>query len=240
MALARRLQRASEAWSRNQHHRCVAVSSPTLQLTSPYQQRHEFHTSPPRPNNSLFNLGGLSTSRECQYLAKERGMPRTEFSPHLELIRSSEVDPHGGPGSRGVSTISASTTAALIPEIIEAEARIKVLEETCTGLKAEFERAKEEMRSRRDLLKILATGLATLCILLVLFDNGNRWFQSRVAEAVKVRVEPAARHMAQKTEHREINSASMPPAPAPANFKQNSGTTKPSTTISRLFWAGSN
>ena len=27
-------------------------------------------------------------------------MPRTEFSPHLELIRSSEVDPHAAPGSK--------------------------------------------------------------------------------------------------------------------------------------------
>lgn len=166
-------------------------------------------------------------------------MPRTEFSPHLELIRSSEVDPHGGPGSRGVSTISTRTTAALIPEIIEAEARIKVVEETCKGLKAEFERAKEEMRSRHDLLKILATGLATLCILLVLFDNGTRWFQSLVAEAGKVRAEPAARHTVQQREDWEINSASMPSAPVPANFKENAAVTKPSTTMSRLFWAKS-
>ncbi|KAI4203070.1 MAG: hypothetical protein LQ350_002118 [Teloschistes chrysophthalmus] len=52
---------------------------------------YAFHTTP-HPHSALFNLGGLSTSRESQYLSKERGIPRTEFSPHLELIRSSEVD----------------------------------------------------------------------------------------------------------------------------------------------------
>ena len=53
-----------------------------------------FHTSPPRLAGSpLLNLSGLSTSRESQYFSKERGIPRTEFSPHLELIRTSEVAP---------------------------------------------------------------------------------------------------------------------------------------------------
>ena len=70
--------------------------------TQPYQG---FHTSRPL-NSALFNLGGLSTSRESQYLAKEHGLPRTEFSPHLELIRSSEVDPQQAPGSsRASSTV---------------------------------------------------------------------------------------------------------------------------------------
>ena len=39
------------------------------------------------------NLQGLATSRESQFLSKERKIPRTEFSPQLQLIRSSEVDP---------------------------------------------------------------------------------------------------------------------------------------------------
>ncbi|KAL9599254.1 MAG: hypothetical protein Q9219_003956 [cf. Caloplaca sp. 3 TL-2023] len=57
-----------------------------------------YHTSPIL-RSSFFNLGGLSTSRESRYLAKEKGIPRTEFSPHLELIRSSEVDTQQAPGS---------------------------------------------------------------------------------------------------------------------------------------------
>ncbi|KAG7005884.1 squalestatin S1 biosynthesis cluster protein L1 [Physcia stellaris] len=62
--------------------------------------RRAIHTSP-CPRSSLFNLGGLATSRESQYLAKERGIPRTEFSPHLELIRASEVDTQRVEGEDG-------------------------------------------------------------------------------------------------------------------------------------------
>ena len=55
--------------------------------------RH-LHTTPRLlSSGSLFNLSGLSTSRESRFLSKERGIPRTEFSPHLELIRLSEVEP---------------------------------------------------------------------------------------------------------------------------------------------------
>lgn len=41
----------------------------------------------------LFNLGGLASSRESQYLSREHGIPRTEYSSNIHLIRSSEVDP---------------------------------------------------------------------------------------------------------------------------------------------------
>lgn len=57
----------------------------------------------------LFNLGGLGASREAQYLSKERGIPRTEYSANIHLIRSSEVDPFApAPGS----TRSAARRAA--------------------------------------------------------------------------------------------------------------------------------
>ncbi|KAL8806230.1 MAG: hypothetical protein Q9182_001505 [Xanthomendoza sp. 2 TL-2023] len=52
-----------------------------------------FHNTRCLAGSPLFNLGGLSTSRESQYLSKERGLPRTDFAPHLELIKSSEVEP---------------------------------------------------------------------------------------------------------------------------------------------------
>ncbi|KAI7784996.1 hypothetical protein LA080_008395 [Diaporthe eres] len=65
----------------------------------------------------LFNLGGLGASREAQYLSKERGIPRTEYSANIHLIRSSEVDPFApAPGS----TRSAAARAAARAE---AEAR---------------------------------------------------------------------------------------------------------------------
>lgn len=68
---------------------------PVILLTAP--QHLGFHTSRCL-NSALFNLGGLSTSRESQFLAKEYGRPRTDFAPHLELIRSSEVDTQKAPG----------------------------------------------------------------------------------------------------------------------------------------------
>lgn len=54
--------------------------------------RHIYTTPRILSSGSLFNLSGLSTSRESGFLSKERGIPRTEFSPHLELIRLSEVE----------------------------------------------------------------------------------------------------------------------------------------------------
>lgn len=58
--------------------------------------RRPFHSTGCRASGSLLNLSGLSISRESRFLSKERGIPRTEFSPHLELIRSSEVHPFRG------------------------------------------------------------------------------------------------------------------------------------------------
>ena len=91
---------------------------------SPVQFRQGFHSSQSRSGSSLFNLGGLSTSRECQYLAKERRLPRTEFSPHLELIRTSEVNPHNGPGSRKRSPTEPKTSAKLVPAVEATEVEI--------------------------------------------------------------------------------------------------------------------
>lgn len=239
MAIVPRFPCASKLWLQSQRQPCIAVSSSIVLRTSPYQPRHGFHTSLARPNNSLFNLGGLSTSRECQYLAKERMMPRIEFSPHLELIRSSEVDPHGGPGSRRTSTTSTRITATVMPEMIEVNARMTDLEETCRSLKEEFRRANEDVRSRRDLMKILATGLATSCILLVLFDHGDRWFQALVTEVVKVRAGSAAMHTMQEIENKETNSAPAQSIPVPVSFREIATPKKPPATMSRLFWAQS-
>ncbi|KAI4097963.1 MAG: hypothetical protein LQ339_006667 [Xanthoria mediterranea] len=52
-----------------------------------------FHKAPNLPGSAFFDLGRLSVSRESQHLSKEKGRPRTEFAPHLELINSSEVAP---------------------------------------------------------------------------------------------------------------------------------------------------
>ncbi|KAG6368980.1 hypothetical protein INS49_003199 [Diaporthe citri] len=60
----------------------------------------------------LFNLGGLGASREAQYLSKERGIPRTEYSANIHLIRSSEVDPFApAPGSTRTAAARAAARA---------------------------------------------------------------------------------------------------------------------------------
>ena len=91
----------------------IVPSHPPLRNRSCSRALH----SSPLTRSSFFNLAGLSTSRENRYLSKEHRMPRTEFSPHLELIRSSEVDPQGSPGSRskGTSVPQAASISSPIP-----------------------------------------------------------------------------------------------------------------------------
>jgi hypothetical protein len=65
-------------------------------------------------SSPLFDLNGLANSREAQHLSKERSIPRTEFMPTLQMIRSGEVDPYApAPGSsvRGTETSEAAATA---------------------------------------------------------------------------------------------------------------------------------
>ncbi|KAL8756672.1 MAG: hypothetical protein Q9184_004425 [Pyrenodesmia sp. 2 TL-2023] len=94
------------------HVKSAILLSPSLRSSPrvyhPAPPHHEFYTSQ-CIRSPLFNLAGLSASRESQYLSKERGIPRTEFSPHLELIRSSEVDTQQAPGSRKDSSSTANT-----------------------------------------------------------------------------------------------------------------------------------
>ncbi|KAI4223307.1 MAG: hypothetical protein L6R36_005511 [Xanthoria steineri] len=68
-----------------------------------------FHKAPNLPGSAFFDLGRLSVSRESQHLSKEKGRPRTEFAPHLELINSSEVAPFARK-SHGVGKTANSET----------------------------------------------------------------------------------------------------------------------------------
>lgn len=78
------------------------VRPPTLPRSRavPRLSSQTFSTTTPS-RSALFNLNGLAHSRESQYLSKERGIPRTEFSSNIHLIRSSEVDPF--PNAPGAS-----------------------------------------------------------------------------------------------------------------------------------------
>lgn len=116
----------------------------------PSPQPHRgFHSSQRRRNGSFFNLGGLSTSRECQYLAKERGMPRTDFSPNLELIRSSEVDTQGGPGSRRFSIKEETPIADGKVELLSSVEVGPIKDPIQTHLEAELQKRDEALRDAK-------------------------------------------------------------------------------------------
>ncbi|KAL8919905.1 MAG: hypothetical protein Q9172_004753 [Xanthocarpia lactea] len=72
----------------------VATSRLLHPHTSYCLSSRTFHTTPARAASSFFDLTRLSASRESQHLSKEKGRPRTDFAPHLELIKSSEVAPY--------------------------------------------------------------------------------------------------------------------------------------------------
>ncbi|KAL8928740.1 MAG: hypothetical protein Q9208_001518 [Pyrenodesmia sp. 3 TL-2023] len=91
------------------HPKSTTIRSPFLRISPRLAlPHHHLHTSQCL-KSPLFNLAGLSVSRESQYLSKERGIPRTEFHPHLELIRSSEVDTQQAPGARKYTLSTANT-----------------------------------------------------------------------------------------------------------------------------------
>lgn len=80
-----------------------------------------------RGGGPLFNLGGLGASREAQYLSRERGIPRTEYSANIHLIRSSEVDPFApAPGSTRAAAARAAARAQTEAQLEEAKAQLAI------------------------------------------------------------------------------------------------------------------
>lgn len=57
--------------------------------------------------NPLLNLSHFSAAKEAQFLSKEKKIPREEFHPYLQLIRSSEVDPFAPVPGASPSVIAA-------------------------------------------------------------------------------------------------------------------------------------
>lgn len=261
MALPCRTVRASRAMFK--HHvfiNCIASTSPYPRLSFQNILHHESHNSRRLASNSaLFNLGGLSTSRESQYLAKELRMPRTEFSPHLELIRSSEVDTqvprnlHSGksPSSTKVAEMSAAkdikagqlpTTSVAVDGAKYAivNGKIKILQQKLDA----SERAVQQhlLAYRRKIRRWVVFG--GLCFLLSaatgrltgLYDihlgNVQAWLLGRKMEQ-PVQEKPEVQLEPANTEH--INTVSTIAALG-ATPGQDAETTRPWLS-SRLFWA---
>ena len=152
--------------------------SPHLPLSAP--PHHGFHTST-NLRSAFFNLGGLSTSRENRYLSKEKGIPRTEFSPHLELIRSSEVDTQRIPASSKPSSTpnTENSTSTLGKDLADGygskdsstipKADHDALKARITELKQELRDSKVTARHHFKLYKERSGGmifLGGLCVLL--------------------------------------------------------------------------
>ncbi|KAL8820644.1 MAG: hypothetical protein Q9223_001188, partial [Gallowayella weberi] len=164
-----------------------------------------FHNTLCLAGSPLFNLGGLSTSREAQYLSKERGIPRTDFAPHLELIKSSEVEPYATrtdlprtiqpeerpnaprPESPEAHAVNAPTTTFKASDVLymmkELQDKTSMLEKeraTASSLRKERDRAEYRLRS---------------CLLIVL--GGTIYMIWNLTTAVEIRAEEITRDKSQ-------------------------------------------
>ena len=73
--------------------------------------RRQFTASTQCLVNPLLNLSHFSAAKEAQFLSKHTKVPREEFHPHLQLIRSSEVDPFAPVAGASPSVVAALNKA---------------------------------------------------------------------------------------------------------------------------------
>ena len=128
-----------------------------------------FHCTTRCAGSSILNLSGLSTSRESRFLAKERGIPRTEFSPHLELIRSSEVEPFTGRDASSAAqssfTLSPGHTTG-VDNPLSVAYLIKELDATRV-LQAETANALRDLQTKHKSRERDAVNLSFVTVLLI-------------------------------------------------------------------------
>ena len=214
------------------------LSSSCLLKAPSSQRRHDLHTTSRRLGSPLHNLSGLSASREAQHLSKERGIPRTEFSASLELLKSSEVDPFGGPGSsRAASTVAPEQPVPAIEESVKSpEQDVQQLQNTLDKVKAQGRRHRERNKEQAVTIKALqdkfedafisvntARGVAFILFLWVLFyeqlrdvRNGikkelGRWYRPNkmAAERQKLLDERLARARGHQLEPMALQDENM-------------------------------
>ncbi|KUI64205.1 hypothetical protein VM1G_11007 [Cytospora mali] len=88
----------------------LSPSSLTVRIGRVITHSRPLSTTRTLQSGSFFNLGGLGASREAQYLSREKGIPRTEYSSNTHLIRSSEVDPFASNPAVAPSVAASRTT----------------------------------------------------------------------------------------------------------------------------------
>lgn len=226
----------------------LITAIPTLEHAHPLPPfpappHHAFHTSRTL-SSALFNLGGLSTSRENQFLSKEKGRPRTEFSPHLELIRSSEVDTQRRPSAGEMDSVAGDRESTSLrtekPNKVVANVVVAMSKTTHGNLLAEIATLKEKVKgTERDLNRRDWVISALICCSTVLgfyyagyikgssFVGGNEQGTQQQPEQEKQQAgeEPGRWILPQDLEHTgqlQVNSASR-------SWRR---------TLSKLFWAG--
>lgn len=197
--------------------------------------RHLHTTSRLHSSGSLFNLSGLSHSRESGFLSKERGIPRTEFAPHLELIRSSEVEPFVEkkklPTVDSLQPSPASSSQKLIQQNDDGRIGVAYLVkelESVRVAKEEAERLNRELRHRTKVLegKLEETWdrLVALSIFAAVASGLGLYYRREMYDFL-LRYSPSARGF------REVSN----PSPASADAEKSVGIPVPVTPLEEAF-----
>ncbi|KAI4193888.1 MAG: hypothetical protein LQ346_003804 [Caloplaca aetnensis] len=216
-------------------------SSPRGHHPAPPHHQH-FHTTR-CIRSALFNLAGLSTSREGQYLSKERGIPRTEFSPHLELIRSSEVDTQQAPGSRRASPAQPRATDDIkVPplqgSVVVARAEYAALKERVGKLQRKLEssiRAKRRLANLYDARRKSSFDYSEMAIFIVLLAMTDAFVEVHVIPKFKAwRASPMEKGSAHEGEAAVITEDISEAIPESG---QNTEDSRQPRAWSTLFWA---
>lgn len=127
--------------------------------------------------NPLQNLSHFSAAKEAQFLSKEKRIPREEFHPYLQLIRSSEVDPFAPvPGAsptvvaalKHAKTGEADTDSALRLAVSNLIDQVQVSRrETADVLRALVQVQERYKREERNALLMLFTTLGLLAFVML-------------------------------------------------------------------------
>lgn len=130
----------------------IRLHFPALPRPRISPQQRPFHTTNPCAAGSILDLGNLSISRESRFLARTQGRPRTQFSPHLDLIRSSEVDPFIERASKGEETAGTYGNGSETPGCLSGKpvSMANILEELAytRAARESAERNLEELQSK--------------------------------------------------------------------------------------------
>ncbi|KAL8708932.1 MAG: hypothetical protein Q9220_006264 [cf. Caloplaca sp. 1 TL-2023] len=227
------------------------TSKPSIALRSLLHRRpfilsaatRSFHSSPRLCGSPLLNLAGLSTSRECQFLSKERGIPRTEFSPHLELIKSSEVTPFKA--DQSTTTIApmgdGPVIAYLTKEVENTKAALVKVKEAERVLRGKLQ------KTEREAMSIVVISLA-LVLHLLLYEEIKIWWEGLLDPLIADRrdrdADLASPQQSPKIHHQEIVMPQVPvqpPSPEVVDVEpsQNADPVieKSQPRLAGLFWA---